>query len=129
MTQAQIAHNHDIDIIVKTLHSHPLTIHDVTNHSIRAKESCCFGNQDSILAYPFELDQTSNFQNSIDILASYPFPEIELKHEYDPEPQLCNSVSLFDSMLTSYLYLTSILFPSQHWILCQYIMKLNHQSL
>ena len=42
MTQAQITHNHDIDIIVKTLHSHPLTIPDVANHSVRAKESCCF---------------------------------------------------------------------------------------
>ena len=45
MTQAQITHNHDIDIMVKTLHSHPLTIPDVANHSVRAKESCCFGKQ------------------------------------------------------------------------------------
>ena len=42
MTQAQIAHNHDIDMMAKTLHSHPLTIPNVTNHSVRAKESCCF---------------------------------------------------------------------------------------
>ena len=40
ITQAQFAHNHDIDMMVKTLHSHPLTIPDVTNHSVRAKESC-----------------------------------------------------------------------------------------
>ena len=51
MTQAQIAHNHDIDIIVQTLHSHCLTISDVANHSVRAEESCCFGKQDSILAH------------------------------------------------------------------------------
>ena len=83
MTQAQIAHNHDIDIMVKTLYSHPLTIHDVTNHSVRAKESYCFGNQDSISVHPFELDQHQNFENLVDILASYPFLEIELEHEYD----------------------------------------------
>ena len=36
----------------------------------------------------------------IDILISYPFPEIELKYEYDSEPQLGNSISLPDSILT-----------------------------
>ena len=56
MTQAQMARNHDIDMMVKCLHSHRLTIFDVTKHSVRAKESCCFGNQDSISAHPFELD-------------------------------------------------------------------------
>ena len=34
------------------------------------------------------------------MLASYPFPEIELEHEYDPEPQLSNSISLPNSILT-----------------------------
>ena len=43
MTQAQIARNHDIGIIVQTLHSHRLTISDVANHSVRPEESCCFG--------------------------------------------------------------------------------------
>ena len=47
MTQAQITHNHDIDLMVTTLHSNPLTIHDVANYSVRVKESCCFGKQDS----------------------------------------------------------------------------------
>ena len=37
MTQAQIAHNHDIDLMVKTLHSHPLTILDVINYSVEPK--------------------------------------------------------------------------------------------
>ena len=37
MTQAQITHNHDIDIMVKTLHSNHLTIPDVANHFFRAK--------------------------------------------------------------------------------------------
>ena len=83
MTQAQIAHNHDIDIMVKTLHSHPLTILDVANHSVRVKKSCCFEKQDFISAHPFELAQTLKLENYIDILASYPFPEIELENEYD----------------------------------------------
>ena len=81
ITQAQIAHNHDINIMVKTLHSHPLTIPDVTNHYVRAKESCCFEIQDSSSVHPFELDQTLAFENPIDRLASYHFPEIELEHE------------------------------------------------
>ena len=34
------------------------------------------------------------------MLAGYPFPEIELEHEYDPEPQLGNSISLPDSIMT-----------------------------
>jgi len=34
--------------------------------------------EDSISAHPFELAQTLNFENHIDILASYPFPKIEL---------------------------------------------------
>ena len=42
MTQAQNAHNHDIDMMVQTLRSHRLTSSDVTNHSVRAEESCCF---------------------------------------------------------------------------------------
>ena len=34
MTQAPIARNHDIDIMVQTLHSHPLTISNVANLSL-----------------------------------------------------------------------------------------------
>ena len=33
-------------------------------------------------------------------MASYPFPEIELEHEYDPKPQLGNSIPLPDSIMT-----------------------------
>jgi len=39
-------------------------------------------NQDSISLHPFEL--TQSFENHLDILASYPFLEIELELEYDP---------------------------------------------
>ena len=78
--------------MVQTLHSHHLIIFDIASHSVRADESCCFGKQDSISAYPFELAQTLNFENHIDILACYPFPEIELENEYDAEPQLGDSI-------------------------------------
>ena len=43
MTQAQNARNHDIDMMVQSLRSHHLASSDVSNHSVRAKESCCFG--------------------------------------------------------------------------------------
>ena len=66
---------------------------DVVNHSVRAEELCCFGKQGSISAQSFELAQTPIFKNDIDSLASYPFPEIELENEYDPEPQLGDSSS------------------------------------
>ena len=90
------------------------------------QDSCHFGHQVSILAHPYKVVQTSN---PIDILASYPFPEIELKHEYDPESQLGNSISLPNSVMTEvFLPDFSLFFPSQHWILCQSIVKLNHQS-
>ena len=37
MTQAQITHNHDIDIMVKTLHSNHLTILDVSTILLEPK--------------------------------------------------------------------------------------------
>ena len=33
-------------------------------------------------------------------MASYPFPEIELKHEYDPDPKLGNSFTFPNSIMT-----------------------------
>ena len=88
------------DLMVQTLHSHRLTISDVANHSVRAKESFCLGKQGSISKQSFELAQTLNFENNIDSLASYPFPEIELENEYDHEPQLSDSILLPDSIMT-----------------------------
>ena len=61
------------------------------------QDSCHFEHQDSISAHPPELVHTSN---PIDILASYPFPEIELEHEYDHEPQISDSILLPDSIMT-----------------------------
>ena len=56
-----------------------LLINPYISNSINwTQESCYFGNQDSISSYLFELDQTPSFENRIDILASYPFLEIEL---------------------------------------------------
>ena len=63
---------------------------DISNSIDQDQDSCCFSNQDSISAHPFELDQYQNFENHVNILASYPFPEIKLEHEYDLEPQLGN---------------------------------------
>ena len=67
-----------------------------------------------VSTHPFELAQTPNFENHIDILASYPFTEIELENEYDPEPQLGNSILLPDSITIWCLHLISIFFLSQH---------------
>ena len=43
---------------------------------------------------------TPKFENDINILASYPFPEIELKYECDPNYQRSNSILFLDSILT-----------------------------
>ena len=53
-----------------------------------------------MLSHPSELDQTSNVENPIDSLTSYHFPEIELENEYDLEPQLSNSISFPNSIMT-----------------------------
>ena len=77
-------------MMVQSLRSHRLTSSDVANHSVRAEEPCCFGNQGSISEQSFELAQTPNFKNDIESLTSYPFPEIEFENEYDLESQLGN---------------------------------------
>jgi len=76
----------------KTLSYQPLTNLNISNSIDLTQDSCYSRNQDSILAHPSDLDQTSNIENPIDILASYHFPKIELEHEYDPELQLGNSI-------------------------------------
>ena len=66
-------------------HSYQPLTNPYTSNSIDLdQDSCFFGNEDSISAHPFELDQHQNFENHVDILASYPFLEIKLEHEYDP---------------------------------------------
>ena len=84
----------------KNLSCQPLTNPYVPNSIDWTQESCYFRNHNSISARPFELNQTPCFENHIDILASYPFPEIEIEHENNPEPQVGNFISLFDSIIT-----------------------------
>ena len=69
-------------------------------------------NQNSISLHPFEL--AKNFENHLDTLASYPFPKIELELESDPEPQVGNFISLFDSIMTPVSLPDFSLFWSQH---------------
>jgi len=98
----------------KVFSCQPLTNPYIPNSTDWTQESCYFRNKDSILAYSFELDQISSFENQIDILASYPFPEIEIEHESDLEPQVGNSFSLFDSIMTLVSLSDFSLFRSQH---------------
>ena len=63
----------------ESLSCQPLTNPYIPNHIDWTQESCYFENQDSISAHPFELDQTPSFESHIDILTSYPFPEIKIE--------------------------------------------------
>ena len=72
-------------------HSHPLTIPDVANHSVRAKESCCFENQDSILAHHIELTNNKFLRTTLTCWQVIPFLRVN---------QLGNSISLSDSIMT-----------------------------
>ena len=92
------------------------------------QESCYFRNQDLISPYPFELDQTPSFESFIDILVSYPFPEIELEYESNPEPQVGNSISLFDSIMTLVSLLDFFLYFEVNIESCS-STKLNYQYL
>jgi len=59
----------------------------------------CFRNnfrQDSIPPQHLELDQYQSF----DKLASFSFKKIELGYECDPDPQVCYSILIFESILT-----------------------------
>jgi len=51
------------------------------------QESCHFENPDSISSYQLELDQ----HQILDSLASYPFSEIKLEDECEPELQFSDS--------------------------------------
>ena len=78
----------------------PLTDSYIPNSTDWTHESCHFGNPASISEHTFELDQTPSYESRLDILTSYPFPEIEIEPESDPEPQVDDSFSLFDSIMT-----------------------------
>ena len=89
----------------ETLSYQPLT-NSIMPHSIdMTQDSCHFGNPDSISAHSSEL------VHPIDILASFPFPEIELEYEYDPELPLDDSIFLPDSIMTPVSSHDSTSFP------------------
>ena len=74
------------------------TIPKFSSHIDRNKESWYLEDfdQDSISLHKLELDQ---FQ-TLDKLVSFSFNEIKLEYECDPDPQPCDSVSIFESMMT-----------------------------
>ena len=47
MTQARLARDHELDMMVQSLRSHRSANSDIADHSLRAEESRCFGQQDS----------------------------------------------------------------------------------
>ena len=96
MTQARLAREHDLDLMVQTLRSHRPADSDIADHSLRADEPSCFGQQDSISVPSFELAETPILDN----LASFSFPEIELEHEYDHDLPLDDSILFPDSIMT-----------------------------
>ena len=73
----------------------PLTNPYIPNSTDWTQESCYFGNQDLISERTFELDKTPSYENRLDVLASFPFPEIEIEHECDPEPHVSDSIFHF----------------------------------
>jgi len=75
-----------------------LTIPNTSNHINENQESWYLEDfdQDSVSPQSLELDQ----YQPIDELESFHFNEIELDHECEPDPQLCDSVFIFESMLT-----------------------------
>ena len=98
----------------KSFSCQPLTNPYTPNSIDWTQESCYFGNQDPILAHLLELDQTPSFESCIDILISYTFPEIEIKHKCDLEPHVGDSISLFDSVMTLIFLPDFFIFQSQH---------------
>ena len=83
----------------ESLSCQPLTDSYIPNSTDWTHESCHFGNPASISEHTFELDQSPSYESRLDILASYPFPEIEIEPECDPESHVSNSISLFDLIM------------------------------
>ena len=68
----------------ESLSCQPLTDPYILNSTDWTQESYHFGHPVSISLYQPEFDQ----HQSLDILVSYHFPEIELELESDPEPHV-----------------------------------------
>ena len=75
-----------------------MTISDTSSHIDETHKSWCLGDfdQDSISTHQLELNQSQ----ILDRLASFHFKEIELDGECELDLQLCNLVSIFESILT-----------------------------
>jgi len=82
----------------KTLSYKCLNIPDTFSHIDETHESWCHGDfdQDSISKHQLELDKSQ----ILDKLASFHFKKIELDCKCELYPQLCDSVLIFESMLT-----------------------------
>ena len=92
----------------ETLPTQSLTIPDTSRHIDENQESWYLEefDQDSISPQNLELDQ----YQPIDELTS----EVELDYECEPDPQLCDSVPIFESMLTTVSLPIWTNFLSQH---------------
>ena len=99
---------------METLPTQSLTILDTSSHIDENQESWYLEDfdQDSILPQKLELDQ----YQPIDELASFHFIEIELDYECEPDHQLYDLDSIFESMLTPVSYPIWTNFSSQHLI-------------
>ena len=82
----------------KILPTQSLTIPNTSSHIDENKESWYLKDfdHDSISPQNLELDQ----YQPIEKLASFYFNEIELEHECDLDPQLYDSIPIYESMLT-----------------------------
>ena len=82
----------------KTLSTQSLTILDTSSYIDENKKSWNleYLDQDSISSHKLELDQLQ----TLDKLASFLFNDIKLECECDPDPQPCDSVPIFESLLT-----------------------------
>jgi len=80
----------------ESLSCRPITDPYIPNSTDWTQESCHFGNLVSISSYQPELHK----HQPLDLLVSYPFPEIKLELESDPEHHVGDSISLFDSIMT-----------------------------
>ena len=78
----------------ETLLTQSLIIPDTSSHIDENQESWYLEDfhQDSISPQNLELDQ----YQPIDKLTSFYFNKIELEHECDPDPKLCDSIQIFN---------------------------------
>ena len=87
-----------VDRLQDTMNDQISRLSNILDQVDRNQESFCLEDldQNSISSHQYELDQSQ----SLDKLASLNFNEIELDYECEPDSQLCDSVSIFESMLT-----------------------------